>query len=232
MHILIAEDDAFLRTVYTTELTKVGYTVTCAEDGESALKALLSDPRPDLLLLDVLMPKKDGFQVLEEKMINPAIEGIPVVMLTSLEGEKDMERAAKLGVANYFVKTNMDIEELLSLIRNILPVKNTTSGLIQYRDAYITDTKDCMSKARASLASLDHNPSDTVLIFDVMRLFHSVKSSSALMGFNDLSARCLGIEQRYKKILDAKAAVSAEDRSVALETVARIEETIAPLTSA
>ena len=80
------------------------------------------------------MPKKDGFQVLEEKKINPAIAGIPVIMLTSLEEEKDMERAAKLGVANYFVKTNMNIDELSSLIRNILPVKNTTSGLMLYNN--------------------------------------------------------------------------------------------------
>lgn len=131
MHILIAEDDDFLRKVYTGELTKIGYTVTCAEDGDAALKALSNDPPPDLLLLDALMPKKDGFQVLEEKKSNPALAAIPVIMLTSLEEEKDLERAAQLGVSNYFVKTNMDIEELIALVSGILPVKSSAIGLQQ-----------------------------------------------------------------------------------------------------
>ena len=126
----------------------------------------------------------------------------------------------------------MNLDELIALIGGILPVKNTTSGLQQYRSAFIDDTKKCMNTARQSLASLELCPSDTALIFDVMRLFHSVKSSSALMGFSDLSARCLGIEVRYKKILDEKTAVTAQDRSIAIDTVARIEETIALLTSA
>lgn len=232
MHILIAEDDDFLRKVYAGELTKVGYTVTCVEDGVRALQELQADNAPDLLLLDALMPKKDGFQVLEEKKKNPAIAEIPVIMLTSLGEEKDIQRAALLGVSNYFVKTNMDLEELMALIRGILPVKNTTSGLQQYRSAFIEDTKNCMKTARVSLASLETHSSDTTLIFDVMRLFHSVKSSSALMGFSDLSSRCFGIEQRYKKILDEKATVSEQDRSIAIDTVARIEETIALLTNA
>lgn len=229
MHILIAEDDSFLQKVYSTELTKAGYTVTCVEDGELAMAQLTGPGKPDLLLLDVLMPKKDGFEVLEDKKKNPAIAGIPVVMLTSLEQEKDMQRAAALGVSNYFVKTNIDIDELIELIRGILPAKDTTTGLQEYRGAFIADARQCMEKIRKSLGSLEHSPSETALLFDVMRLFHSVKSSSALMGYSDLSARCLGVEQRFKGILDAKGSAAQDDRTLALDTVVRIEETIATL---
>ena len=229
MNILIAEDDTFLQKVYTAELTKAGYAVTCVENGELALQKLIEKPAPDLLLLDALMPKKDGFQVLEEKKLDPTIAGIPVVMLTSLEQEKDMQRAAALGVSNYFVKTNIDLEELISIVRGILPVKDTTSGLQQYRGAFITDTRECMKKASVSIASLEKKPEDSALLFDVMRLFHSVKSSSALMGYAELAARCQGLEQRFKEIIDSKGSASEDDRTLALDTAKRIEETIAEL---
>lgn len=229
MHILIAEDDTFLQKVYSTELTKAGYTVTCVDDGQQAMHEMTGSSTPNLLLLDVLMPKKDGFQVLEEKQHNPAIAGIPVIMLTSLEQPEDLERAAALGVSNYFVKTNIDLAELLSLVRGILPAKDTTTGLQQYRAAFITDTRECMEKARTAITCLATQASNADALFEVMRLFHSVKSSSALMGYGDLSARCAGLEQRFKALIDEKKAVTPEDRNVALETAARIEETIAAL---
>ena len=228
MHILIAEDDTFLQKVYTAALEKAGYTVTCAMDGEEALAKML-EKKPDMLLLDALMPKKDGFQVLEEKRTNPAIASVPVIMLTSLEQEKDMERAATLGVANYFIKTNLDLDELTSIIGGVLPAKDTTSSLQQYRGAFVADALQSMENAREALEQLEARPSDPELLFTVMRLFHSVKSSSSLMGFGDLSARCLGMETRFKSIIDMKGAATAEDRRVGLETAARIEEAVKAL---
>jgi DNA-binding response OmpR family regulator len=118
MHIFIGEDDAFLQKVYTTELIKAGYDVSAADDGEQLLSRLRTQ-KPDLLLLDVLMPKKNGFEVLEEMKRDPALKKIPVIMLTSLGQEADMQRAKSLGVENYFVKSDMDLDGLIFLIKTL-----------------------------------------------------------------------------------------------------------------
>ena len=120
MHILIADDDGFIRQVFSTELTKVGYTVSTAEDGDHALAMMRSSP-PDLVLLDALMPGKDGFAVLKVRQNDPTLQRIPVIMLTSLDKAEDVEQAKVLGATDFFPKTTMDIDSLIAHVRSALP---------------------------------------------------------------------------------------------------------------
>lgn len=111
MHILLAEDDLFLQKVYVSELKKAGYQVTGAVDGERALQ-LMKTLKPDVVLLDIIMPKKNGFEVLAERQKSKALMGIPVIVLSSLGQDTDIRKAKSLGADDYFVKTTMDVEEL------------------------------------------------------------------------------------------------------------------------
>ncbi len=122
MHILIVEDDAFLRKVDTCELERAGYKVACAEDGEQAIAAIATHC-PDLLMSDIQMPRKDGFTMLRELRANPTLKSLPVMMLTSREDEHDLELAKQLGVLGYFVKSHDGIEQLVQVAKEKFPPK-------------------------------------------------------------------------------------------------------------
>src|SRR3989338_2214816 len=99
--ILIAEDDAVLRNLYLKKFAVAGYTIRAVENGEEALKAL-QERAPDIALLDIHMPKVDGFQVLEQ--FPRERRTFPVIMLTNFADEKSKERGKELGADDYFVK--------------------------------------------------------------------------------------------------------------------------------
>ncbi len=102
-HILYVEDDKFLYTVMEKVLREGGFKVTLARDGEEALE-ILDSVTPDLILLDILLPKLDGFGVLEKIREDPAKKGIPVIVLSNLGSKIDIEKAKEFGVYKYFVK--------------------------------------------------------------------------------------------------------------------------------
>ncbi len=118
-HILVAEDDHFLRKVYMTKLTQEGFKVDVAVDGEEALKKMQADP-PELILLDIVMPKMNGFDVLEEMKKDPKLNAIPVIVLSNLGQSEDIQRARELGARDYLVKANFSINEVVTKIRNFL----------------------------------------------------------------------------------------------------------------
>ena len=119
IRILLAEDDRILRKAGEVSLTKKGYEVIPAVDGEDAL-AKARDHKPDLVLLDVMMPKKNGFEVLEALKSEAGIRDIPVIMLTNLEQPADITRAAAAGAHSYLVKSNMNLDELAAKIKDAL----------------------------------------------------------------------------------------------------------------
>jgi len=118
-HILVAEDDHFLRKVYMTKLTQEGFDVIVATDGEEALKKIKATP-PDLMLLDIVMPKMNGFDVLEEMKDDPSLSSIPVIVLSNLGQSDDIQRARELGAKDYLVKANFSINEVVTKIRTFL----------------------------------------------------------------------------------------------------------------
>jgi len=121
--ILLAEDDRILRKAGETALRKKGYEVIAAVDGEDALAKARQDP-PDLVLLDVMMPKIHGFDVLRGLKGDPQLRDIPVIMLTNLEQPADVKRATDGGAYGYLVKSNLDLDELANKVAEALAARH------------------------------------------------------------------------------------------------------------
>ena len=116
--ILVADDDALLLQLVEHKLKARGFEVRCAKDGESALE-MASEHRPDLIVLDGMMPGLDGTEVLRRLHAMPATSKVPVIMLTARKQEQDIVSALSLGARDYLVKPFMP-EELVMRIRNVL----------------------------------------------------------------------------------------------------------------
>lgn len=117
--IVLAEDDRFLRRACETKLKQCGFEVTTAVDGEEALAAVY-DHRPDLLLLDLLMPKRDGLDVLRTLRNDPAMTGLRVVILSNSSKELEMQNANALGAIAYWVKANLSLQDLCDRVTDLL----------------------------------------------------------------------------------------------------------------
>ncbi|MFO0862638.1 MAG: response regulator [Candidatus Saccharibacteria bacterium] len=117
--ILIVEDDVSLRDVYSARLEAEGYQIAVAANGEEALATAVKE-RPDLILLDVMMPKISGFDVLDIVRTTPEIAHTRVIMMTALSAPEDKERGEKLGVDKYLVKSQVTLEEMVDAIKQVL----------------------------------------------------------------------------------------------------------------
>jgi len=117
--ILLVEDDDALANVYLTRLAGEGFLVHRVADGEDALAAA-KDHKPDLILLDVMMPKISGFDVLDILRNTPETANIKVIMLTALSQDADKQRAQSLGVDDYLVKSQVVISDVVDRIKAIL----------------------------------------------------------------------------------------------------------------
>ena len=117
--ILLAEDDRILRKAGEVALKKKGYTVVVAVDGEDALEKA-GTHELDLILLDVMMPKLDGFEVLTRLKQSPATRDVPVIMLSNLSQEADVRRAIDGGARGYLVKSNLGPEQLAAHVADAL----------------------------------------------------------------------------------------------------------------
>jgi len=117
--ILVVEDEPILLRALNVELLSQGFEVISAKDGETALK-LARDENPSLVLLDLIMPKLNGFEVLKEIKNNDKTKEIPVIVLSNLGQEKDMKQVFELGAEDYFVKASTDLSELSKKINSIL----------------------------------------------------------------------------------------------------------------
>ena len=117
--ILIAEDDNFLTSAYKVKLKREGFDVQVAGDGEQALLDLKTFI-PDIILLDLVMPIKDGFAVLEEVKKDPNLKDIPVVVMSNLGQKEDIDRARALGAREYFIKTDIQLKDMAQKIKALL----------------------------------------------------------------------------------------------------------------
>jgi two-component system response regulator VicR len=117
--ILFVEDEPSLQKAISELLNQEGYEVLTASDGEEGLKRA-KDKDPDLILLDLILPKKDGFEVLKEIKEDEKMKDIPVIVLTNLEGIGDVEKALTLGAKTYLVKANYDLEDVLKMVKENL----------------------------------------------------------------------------------------------------------------
>jgi DNA-binding response OmpR family regulator len=119
MKILLIEDDAFFQKFYAFKLQEQGYQVVNAVDGEDGLLKLQQE-LPNLVLLDLIMPNKDGFDVLAAKQAAPAVAQIPVIVFSTLGQEEDIKRALTLGATDYINKSFFDFDALLAKIQALV----------------------------------------------------------------------------------------------------------------
>ena len=117
--ILFIEDEPTLQKTVGEILKQEGYTILEALDGEIGLEIAKSE-KPDLILLDLILPKKNGFEVLESLKSDPETSGIKVIVLTNLESSQDIERTLELGATTYLVKANYKLEDVVSKINETL----------------------------------------------------------------------------------------------------------------
>ncbi len=117
--ILIVEDDNFLVDMYTTKFELEGFQVLAAEDGEKGIE-LAREEKPDIILLDILMPKKDGFSTLEDLKKEDVTKDIPVILLTNLGQKEDVKKGFDLGAAGYLIKAHFMPSEVVDKIKKIL----------------------------------------------------------------------------------------------------------------
>lgn len=117
----MAEDDPLMIRMYERAFKASGFELETAFDGEEALAKLEKmDPVPTVLLLDVMMPKKNGFDVLKAVKQNEKLKHIPAIMLTNLAGQADAENAMALGAVLYLVKSEHDPREILEKVKEVL----------------------------------------------------------------------------------------------------------------
>lgn len=113
--LLIVEDDALLASTMRDKFVSVGFTVKIAPDGISAIKALKSQ-LPQVVLLDILLPQKNGFDILSEMKTDPIWKQIPVVITSNLESDKDIDKGYALGAGDYIVKSNLSLSDLVQKV--------------------------------------------------------------------------------------------------------------------
>lgn len=119
--ILLVEDDEVLASVYRARLEMEDFEIMEVHDGEQALTAAL-EYRPDLMILDAMMPKISGFDVLDILRNTPETMNLQIIMLTALSQESDRERAEKLGVDEYLVKSQVMISDVIEKVREHLGI--------------------------------------------------------------------------------------------------------------
>ncbi len=117
--IVLIEDDSFLSGMYATKLGLEGYQVFQATDGEKGLRLIVKE-RPQVILLDLIMPGMDGFAVLKEMQKDPSLSGIPVIVLSNLGEKASVEQALKLGAKDYLIKAHFLPSEVISKIKKVL----------------------------------------------------------------------------------------------------------------
>ena len=117
--ILIVEDDEILMRALYLLFHKGEYTIASANDGETALN-MTERLKPDIVLLDLLMPKMNGFDYLRSVKANSKLKDIPVIVLSNLGDKDDIEKAKSLGAEDYFIKSNTDLSVLFDKVKKRL----------------------------------------------------------------------------------------------------------------
>ncbi|TAN33017.1 response regulator [Patescibacteria group bacterium] len=120
--VLLVEDDVFLAGIYQKKFEMEGFKIFVSNNGEKGL-ADAKKKKPDIILLDILLPKMDGFAVLEALKKDPEVKNIPVILLTNLGQKDDVERGIEQGAADYLIKIHFKPSEVVDKVRSVLKLK-------------------------------------------------------------------------------------------------------------
>lgn len=157
--IFIADDDPFIIKAFKAGLELHDYKVVIAIDGEDALRQI-PVVQPDLILLDVIMPKKDGFEVLKALKADPAVASIPVVMLTSLTQESDEQTAREYGAVDFLVKSNVSLNEILQRVQRSLEQAAAAAASAAPAASSVPDLPVSGEMAAETVEAEDTSPED------------------------------------------------------------------------
>lgn len=128
--ILLVEDDHNLREIYGARLEAEGYTIVSAGDGEEALAVAVRE-RPDLIISDVMMPKISGFDMLDILRSTPETKDVKVIVMTALSQEEDRQRGEQLGADRYIVKSQVTLDDVVTITREVLSPAATSGAAVQ-----------------------------------------------------------------------------------------------------
>lgn len=117
--VVIVEDEKMLADMYTTKFTMEGFAAHKANDGQAGFD-LIKEVHPDIVLLDIIMPKLDGFAVLKMIKDDSALKDVPVILLSNLGQDEDVKKGKKLGAVDYFVKANHTPAEVVQKVKQVL----------------------------------------------------------------------------------------------------------------
>lgn len=117
--ILLIEDDEFLAELYATKLTLEGFDVILAIDGEKGLK-MIKTKKPDLILLDIILPKMDGFEVLKAMKADKSLKKTPIILLTNLSQKDEVKKGLALGANDYLIKAHFMPSEVVKKIKQTI----------------------------------------------------------------------------------------------------------------
>ena len=118
--LILIEDELFLRDLYMTLLQQPGYTVLSAIDGEAGVKLVQDNPDADLVLLDIMLPKKHGVEVLKQLKADPTTVNVPIIILSNMTEQSIIDETLKLGAKGYLVKVQVSPEQLIEKVKNYL----------------------------------------------------------------------------------------------------------------
>ena len=119
IHVMLVEDDEFLSDIYHKKFEMEGFKISSADNGEKGLEEI-KKRMPDIVLLDILMPKMDGFTVLEKLKEDSATKKIPVILLTNLGQKDDVEKGLEKGAVDYLIKAHFKPSEVVAKIKEVL----------------------------------------------------------------------------------------------------------------
>ena len=118
-HVLLVEDDFFLADIYTTRLKEVGFGVDVAANGEEVF-IKLKERKPDLVLLDIILPNMDGWEILKKIKTDPQFKDLYVIILSNLGQKEEIEKGLKLGAVKYLIKAHFTPSEVVDEIKKCL----------------------------------------------------------------------------------------------------------------
>jgi len=121
--ILLIEDDSFLLSMYTAKFELEDFQIFAAEDGEKGLKLAIKE-KPDIILLDIILPKMDGFEVLKQLKAQIETKNIPVILLTNLSQRTEINKGLSMGAVDYLIKAHFMPSEVVDKIKEVIKTNN------------------------------------------------------------------------------------------------------------
>lgn len=121
VQVLLVEDDAFLSSIYQKKFEMEGFKISAVDNGDKVLPEA-KKKKPDIILLDILLPKRDGFSVLALLKSDKELKGIPVIMLTNLGQKDDVDKALAAGAADYLIKAHFKPSEIVEKVKKTLHI--------------------------------------------------------------------------------------------------------------